>query len=90
MSQPWTVLAAIVAIALVYVLLPVFIETFLRFRAPKRLPCSVTGEDVEVRIDASHAAFTGAFVGHPRLRVGNCSLWPARRGCGEGCLTHTQ
>lgn len=35
MSQPWTVLAAIVAIAVGYVLVPVFIETFRRFRAPK-------------------------------------------------------
>jgi len=45
MSQPWTVLAAIVAIAVGYVLVPVFIGTFRRFRAPNRFLCPVTGED---------------------------------------------
>lgn len=89
MSQPWTILAAIVAIAVVYVLVPVFLHTFLRFRVPKRLPCPVTGGRADVRVDASRAAFTDALAGHPRLRVGNCSLWPAQRGCGQGCLTHT-
>ena len=87
MSQPWILVAAIVAIGVVYVLIPVFTETFFRFRGLRRLGCPVTGAAAEVHIDASHAAFTDAFAGRPRLRVGSCSLWPAQRGCGQRCLT---
>lgn len=78
---------AIVGLAVVYVLVPVFLQTFRRFRSPKRLPCPVTGGRAAVRIDASRAALADVLAGRPRLRVGNCSLWPERSGCGEGCLT---
>lgn len=87
MTQPWTLLTAIVGLGLVYVLVPVFLQTFLRFRSPKRLACPVTGGRAAVRVDASRAAFTDALVGRPRLRVGDCSLWPERSGCAQGCLT---
>lgn len=77
--------AAIVAVALVYVLLPVTMETFLRFRVPRGLQCPETGTSAAVGVDAPWAAFTAAFC-PPRLRVKNCSLWPERKACGERCL----
>lgn len=87
MSQPWVLLAAIVALGAVYVLFPIFLLTFSRFRAPRRLPCPVTGRRAAVRIDAFRAALADALAGRPRLRVGDCSLWPERSGCEQGCLT---
>ena len=85
MSALWIVLAAIVALAVAYVLLPVVSAVFVRFRAARELACPETGKDVRVGADAGWAAFTAAFR-HPVLRVKNCSLWPTRSGCEQGCL----
>lgn len=85
MSNPWTVITAILALAALYVLLPRVVDTFLRYRRSKVLRCPETGREAEVGIDASRAAFTSAF-GEPLLRATQCSLWPERRGCGQGCL----
>ena len=89
MTDPWIALAAIVAVALVYVLLPIVVSTFLRFRAKQRLQCPETGTEAEVGVDARWAAFTSAF-GPPLLRAGSCSLWPERTGCGQHCLGHSE
>jgi hypothetical protein len=86
MNNPWIVLAAIVAVSVVYVLLPVFLAVFARFRAKRRLTCPESGMDVEVGVDAARAGLTGVF-GLPRLRVKSCSLWPTRSTCGQGCLS---
>ncbi|MBI4561631.1 MAG: hypothetical protein HY724_06260 [Candidatus Rokubacteria bacterium] len=86
MKAPWIVLAAIAAVAVVYVLLPVIVSTFVRFRAKRRLECPETGASAEVGVDARWAALTSAFR-HPLLRVRSCSLWPKREGCGESCLS---
>lgn len=85
MSAPWIVLAAIVALAVAYVLLPVVAAVFLRFRGTRELACPETGATAKVGADARWAALTAAFR-HPVLRVKNCSLWPGRRGCEENCL----
>lgn len=85
MTTPLTVLAAIVALAIVYVLLPVTVEAFLRFRARRQLTCPETGMNAEVGVDARLAGFTAAFR-HPVLRIKSCSLWPKRAGCGQACL----
>ena len=89
MSAPGIVLAAIVAVAMLYVVLPVVGEVFLRFRAKRGLRCPETGANAEVGLDARWAAFTSAFR-HPILRVKNCSLWPERSGCEQGCLSHPE
>ena len=85
MSAPWIVLAAIVALAVAYVLLPVVSAVFLRFRGTKELACPETGATAKVGADARWAAVTAAFR-HPVLRVKDCSLWPGRRGCEQNCL----
>ena len=85
MSAPWIVLAAIVALAVAYVLLPVVSAVFLRFRGTKELACPETGATAKVGADARWAALTAAFR-HPVLRVKDCSLWPGRRGCEQNCL----
>lgn len=85
MSTPWLLLAALVALAVVYVLLPVVGAAFLRFRPTRGLTCPETGAAAEVGADAGWAAFTAAFR-HPIVRVKCCSLWPGQRGCDQSCL----
>ena len=85
MSAPWIVLAAIMALAVAYVLLPVVAAVFARFRAARHLTCPETGKDAKVGVAAGWAAFTAAF-SHPVLLVKNCSLWPGRKGCEQSCL----
>jgi hypothetical protein len=85
MSAPWIVVAAIIAVAVCYVLLPVVADTFRRFRTKKSLRCPETGTEAEVGIDAGRAALTSAF-GRALLRVKNCSLWPERKECAQDCV----
>jgi len=87
MSAPWIVLAAIVAVGLVYVLLPTVLEAYFRFRGKREFRCPETGTEAEVGVDARLAALTEPF-GRPRLRVVSCSLWPERDGCAQACVGH--
>ncbi|HYL80473.1 MAG TPA: hypothetical protein VEU07_06650 [Candidatus Acidoferrum sp.] len=86
MSHPGLVLVAILALALLYVLMPLMADTLRRFRGPRMLSCPEAGGEAEVGIDASHAALTSA-LGSPSLRVKTCSLWPEREQCKQACLT---
>jgi len=86
MNDPWAVLAAIVGVAVGYVLLPVVAETFLRVRAKRRFVCPERGVTAEVGVDARRAALAAA-VGRPALQVKTCSLWPERSGCRRSCLS---
>lgn len=85
MSQPWIVLAAMIALGALYVLLPVVLGAFASYRGARRLRCPETDQNAEVGVDAVRAAWTSAF-GSPRLTVKACSLWPKRSGCGRACL----
>lgn len=85
MNAPWIVITSIVAVAVLYVLLPLVADTFSRFRGKRSLRCPVTGQDVNVDVDARRAALTSA-LGRVLLRVRNCSLWPERKGCAQDCV----
>ena len=89
MDTPWVVLAAIVGVAVGYVLLPVAGDVFLRFRSKRRVTCPEAGADAEVGVDATRAALTAAFR-HPVLKIKACSLWPERKGCEQGCVDHLE
>ena len=82
---PWTVLIALGALALGYVVGPVMLDAFLRFRRGRIVGCPETGLLAEVGLDARHAART-AVPGPPDVRVVACSLWPERRGCAQRCV----
>lgn len=83
--DPWIVLAAIIALGVVYVALPVALGEFFRYYRRKFLQCPVTGEEAWILIDARRAGASAAF-GRPSLRIRSCSLWPARYACGRDCL----
>lgn len=88
MITPWITVAAIVGLALIYVLFPVAEYTFQRYRKKKVLRCPEEMTLAEINIDARYAAFSST-LGKPHLRVSDCSLWPKRKGCRENCLSHT-
>ncbi len=82
--NPWIVLP-IIALAVLYVLLPVALAVFSRYRLRKPLQCPETSAEAWVLVDARRAGVSSLF-GRPSLRVKSCSLWPGRFGCGQGCL----
>lgn len=84
MDTPLITVAAIILLGSLYVLFPVVLHTFQRYRHKRVLECPETRGLAEVDIDASLAAFSSAF-GKPALRVKNCSLWPKRRECAQRC-----
>ncbi len=85
MSAPWIVITSIIAVAVLYVLLPLVAETFRRFRGTRSVRCPIAGEEANIDLDARRAALTSAF-GRVLLRVKECSLWPQRKGCAQDCV----
>lgn len=85
MNTPLITVAAIVALASLYVLFPVVLHTFQRYRHKKVVECPETKGLAEIDVDVQLAAFSSAF-GKPLLRVKQCSIWPERWGCAQGCL----
>ncbi len=86
MNTSLITVGAIVSLGILYVLLPVAIYTFQRYRDKKIVQCPETQGMVEVNVDAGQAAVSSAF-GRPVLRINNCILWPKRKGCNQGCAT---
>jgi hypothetical protein len=79
-------IAMIAAIGVVFVVLPIAMEVYFRYRRPRIVACPETGLAEEVQVDAWHAAVT-AVPGPPRLYVAECSRWATKRGgCMQRCL----
>lgn len=85
MKTPLILAVSIIALGGLYVLLPLVIHTYQRYRNKKALSCPETKGPAEVNIDAQRAAFSSAF-GRPLLKIKNCTLWPKRKGCEEDCI----
>lgn len=58
MPQPWTTILAILALGVIYVLIPRVTDVFSRFRTAKRLRCPETEREAVVSFDARQAAYT--------------------------------
>lgn len=86
MEYPILVILGVLAIGLVTVVLPVALTTLADHRQPRSLPCPETGSPATVQVDAGRAA-RGAIFGRVRLAVQNCSRWPERASCGQGCVS---
>jgi hypothetical protein len=84
MTPPLWLIAAIIAVGVVYVLWPVVADTLRRFRKERSVVCPETGRPATVQVDAKLAAATSAF-GHPEIRLTDCERWPERRDCGQQC-----
>jgi hypothetical protein len=89
MTNPELLIAAILALAVSYVLLPIVFPVLRRFWGGRLVKCPETGKGVGVCLDGQHAVLSSA-VGRPHLRVKDCPLWPRRRGCPQGCIRELQ
>jgi len=85
MAAPLILLAAIVPLSLVYVLVPVSMDVYRRFRRKRVVTCPDNGQLAEIQLDACRAG-RGALVGAPNIRLKDCTRWPARKGCAGECL----
>lgn len=85
MEKPLLMIAVIAGIGLVYVLLPVMLDAFMRYRKMRRVHCPEANKAALMNVNAKAAALTAA-QGKTQLRVSNCSLWPEKRDCAQRCL----
>ncbi len=61
-------------------------EIYRTYSGPREVACPETHQPVGVTIGAAHAAATG-LCGPPEFRVKDCTRWPARIRCDQGCLS---
>jgi hypothetical protein len=85
MNAPVITLLGMAAVAVLLVIVPVAADSFARYRRRGMMRCPETGTEANVQVDALHAALT-TFPGPARLRVEDCSRWPARQHCAQECL----
>ena len=78
----------VLAIAAMYVLLPIFVQTYRSLREPRLVHCPETQETTVIVLDRSRAAAAALF-GRSTLRVRHCGRWaafPWHRNCRQECL----
>lgn len=83
--NPWFVLPALLVLAVLYVMLPVGLAVWSRYRAWQSVRCPVGGRAAMIAVDAGRAGAAAA-VGARSLRLVGCSLVPERLTCGRLCL----
>jgi len=79
------VVVGIVAIGLMFVVLPTAAQAYFRWRGPRLVTCPENKEAAAVEVDAAAAAI-GELAGQARVRLQDCSRWPERHDCGQECL----
>jgi hypothetical protein len=84
-TNPLMLIAGIVAMGLVFVVVPIGIDAYRQYRYRKVITCPQTHGLAEVSLNSGLAAL-GAAVGRPVIGVKSCSLWPQRKGCDENCV----
>ncbi len=78
-------IVAIVALAVLFVLVPVTRTVYELYRDRRALRCPETGRLTSVQIDAEKAAKSALF-GEPKLRIEACARWPEKKNCAQRCL----
>ena len=61
------------------------VQTYFKYRGKRVITCPETLKKEAVDVAARKAA-AWAFVGESTLRLDQCSRWPERHDCGQGCL----
>src|SRR5215510_15472332 len=82
-------IAVIVALVVIYLIVPRVAAAYLKYRGKRVITCPETRRPAGIEVDAAHAAFTAA-VSYPDLRLKSCSRWPEREDCGEECLLQVE
>jgi hypothetical protein len=62
------------------------IRSFSRYSGQRIVTCPETKKPTIVKVDSLHASLTST-VGHPDIRLKDCSRWPIKKECGQECLT---
>jgi hypothetical protein len=78
-------IGALLALAVFYILIPLALHMYGRYKDRRALRCPETGKLTSVQIEAGRAAGTSLF-GKTKLRIQDCARWPERRDCGQECL----
>jgi hypothetical protein len=60
-------------------------EIYSRYSGGRPVVCPENHQSAAVNIDVRHAAITGMH-GRPEMRLCDCTRWPQRALCGQGCL----
>jgi hypothetical protein len=85
MKNLFILIAATIAVGLLYKIYPAMRYVYGRFRHKKVVMCPDTESLADVELNACWAAFT-AFFRKPVVRVKSCSLWAGKKGCVQGCV----
>jgi len=85
MTGPLLLILLIAATGLLFVVAPVVMDVYARYRNRKALNCPESQGTAEVTLKTHRAALAAAF-GKRVLRVKSCSLWPKKKGCAEKCI----
>jgi hypothetical protein len=85
MAAPLMVIAAIAALGLLYVVVPMAMDAYARYRGTHVVICPETQSTATLEFDSTRAALL-AVTGSKNVRVANCSRWPERHLCGQECL----
>jgi len=80
-----TVIIAGIALILLGISLRRGTRTFLKFRGERIVSCPETHQPAAVRVTAGKAALEAA-LGREELNVCQCSRWPEKEDCPQGCL----
>lgn len=85
MNRLFLFIAGVSALGLYFVITPMVVGSYRRYRDRKTVVCPETGQIVEVELKAGRAGLMSIF-GTAPARVKWCSLWPRRAGCAEECV----
>lgn len=62
------------------------LTAWFRMRGTRVIVCPETQKPAAVQVDAAHAAVSAMWE-NADLRLKDCSRWPERRSCDQGCVT---
>lgn len=80
----WILIASIL-VALLLIVGGIAAFAYFRYRGARFVKCPENRKTEVVTVDAGEAAFSAA-LGHPHLRLVECTRWPERKDCGQDCL----
>lgn len=85
MNRLLLLIAGIIALGFYFMIAPLILGTYRRFRGRRTIICPETDQIVEVELKAGRAGLMSVF-GTQLARVKRCSLWPRKKGCSEECV----
>ena len=86
-----SILFILVVVAAVFVVIRLrrALRTYLKFRGKRLVSCPETHQPAAVCVAAGKAVLE-ATVGTRQLRLSECSRWPGRQDCPQGCLAQIE